>query len=227
MPAGFYKRLRLLGNGGKLRPFERIDGKQRARKMERPVSRTPEPTIIRQGPVTTPIGDAGALNFERIRLQQAKNPHKIGSNRSSRTLENAPLYGPGYKTATTWKGPWIGLEVFYFWKECRFSLGYEFHFAHYKAKHTIPQNAIAQLEGFANQATSPKAYGNVVFLSGNYLLCGFIDLGLYFKYQNWQAPQGTLKKPLFAANGYRLPVDVKATGEWTSYLIGLNAGVLF
>lgn len=142
-------------------------------------------------------------------------------------IEDAPLYRPGFKTVTTWKGPWIGFELFHCWKQCRFSLGYEYHFAHYKAKHTIPQNAIAQLEGFANQTNSRQAYGNVVFLSGNYLLCGLVDLGLYFKYQNWHAPHGTLKTPYFAANGFRLPVKVRATGEWTSYLIGLNAGIVF
>jgi len=105
----------------------------------------------------------------------AYDKQKIGAKHgeisypSGSPFEPAPLYGTGYKTATTWKGPWIGIELSYFWCRWKASAGYEYHFARYNANHHIPVGAIAQIEGYKTN-TKSDANGNVIFLKGIYLL---------------------------------------------------------
>ncbi len=140
-------------------------------------------------------------------------------------FQNAPIYGSGYKTTTTWKGPFAGAELHFLRSRWRSGIGYEFHFASYAADHTIPQNATAQLQGFANQ-TKSRAYGNVVFLEGHYRFCHGLDLGLFFKYQNWTACQGALRSSYFFANRYPRH-NAYGGGRWVSYQISFDIGYSF
>ena len=142
-------------------------------------------------------------------------------------FDKASIYGKGYKTTARWKGPWVGTELFYNWCCWRGSLGYEFHFAHYEANHSIPPFPIAQQQGMSSRTKSSRAYGNVIFLDGRYLFCEGWELGLLFKYQYWKATHAHLKSKYFALNGFPSLRASSATGEWTSYAIYFDIGYFF
>lgn len=138
----------------------------------------------------------------------------------------APLYGKGYTTSMTWKGPWIGINPAYVCDYFKAGAGYEYHFAHYTANHCIPVGAIAQLEGYKTD-TKSSASGNVFFLDGAYLFCTRWEVGACFKYQHWKANHGHLTSPFFYANGFPCNTQVRASGKWISYGINLNIGCSF
>lgn len=140
--------------------------------------------------------------------------------------ELAQIYSSGYKTTTTWKGPWLGIELERTFANWRTGLGYEFHFADYKANHTIPQNALAQLQGFANQTKASRAYGNVLLLEGHYLMCRGLDFGLFFKYQNWHSCHGKMRSNYFFANQFP-KIGASGTGRWISYQVSVDIGYEF
>lgn len=146
---------------------------------------------------------------------------------ASAPFVDAAIYGKGYKTTTTWQGPWVGTELFYDLCDWRLSLGYEFHFAHYHANHTIPANATSHQQGMSSSTKSSRAYGNIGFISGRYFFCEGWELGLMFKYQNWQANHGHLDSSYFVNNGYSLTTTSSATGKWISYGLNFDIGYAF
>lgn len=138
----------------------------------------------------------------------------------------APLYGKGYKTVTTWKGAWVGINPSYICDYFKAGVGYEYHFARYRANHSIPMDPIAQLEGYETYTKSDGS-GNVFFLNGAYLFCTRWEVGACFKYQHWSAHHGHLTSPFFYANGFPCNTQVTASGKWISYGVNLNIGCSF
>lgn len=155
----------------------------------------------------------------------AYDKQRVKINRGAIDLRNAPIYWKKYETTTTWKGPWVGGELFYNRCAWRCSLGYEHHFAHYDARHCIPPYPLAVQQGLSSRTKSSHAHGNIVFLDGRYRFCGCWQIGAFFKYQNWRAGQGCLTSNYFPLNGYS--PHSSATGQWTSYSINLDIGYAF
>lgn len=145
---------------------------------------------------------------------------------------DAPLYGDGYKTTTTWKGPWVGTEIFYTWSSkksrlVRLSLGYDFHPVHYTASHQIPIDAIAAEAGMESTTKSSHAFGNVLWFNGRHFFRKNWEWGATFTYSHWSAHKGHLTSPYFALNGFPPTTRVSATGRWISYAINLDIGYAF
>ena len=140
------------------------------------------------------LGVSGGYAYDRQKIQ---TKHGKIAFPSSAPFNKASIYGNGYKTATRWEGPWVGAELFHNWWAWRGSLGYEFHFAHYQANHSIPPNPTSQQQGMRSTTKSSHAYGNVIFLDGRYFFCTGWEIGLRFKYQNWRAKSRPFEKPLF------------------------------
>lgn len=163
-----------------------------------------------------------AFDRQRMKLQRGKIAFP-----ASAPFEKAPIYSCGYETTATWKGPFIGVELFRVCFPYRVSVGYEGHFAQFQLNHSIPLNPTAQLQGFANRLNSDDAFGNVAFLRGSYCFCKRWKLGLLFKYQNWRADSSPLRSGYFSSNG--IPPGTKAcgNGRWISYLLSVDAGCVF
>lgn len=140
---------------------------------------------------------------------------------------DAPIYGIGYQTVTKWWGPWIGTEIEYCRSLWRVSTGYEIHFADYSAHHTIPNNFIARLQGVESKTRSSQAYGNVVFLEGDYRFCKGWKVGSVFAYQHWQANHGHLKSDDFKLDGTPSSTKVSSTARWIAYGMTLDIGYTF
>lgn len=145
---------------------------------------------------------------------------------------DAPIYGDGYNTTTTWKGAWVGTEIFYTWSSemsrlVRLSLGYEFHPVHYTVHHTIPVDALAAEAGMESVTKSSHAYGNVLWLNARHFFFKNWEWGATFTYRYWFAERGHLTSSYFARNGYPPSTTVSATGKWISYAINFDIGYAF
>lgn len=169
------------------------------------------------------IGFSGGYAYDKQKISSKQGEISFPEGAP---FEPAPLYAKGYRTATTWQGPWIGVELARTWFQWQVAGGYEYHFARYHANHSIPLNPIAQIEGYST-STKANGNGNVFFLKGNYLFCSRWILGACFKYQYWNANHGHLNSPFFSANGYPLTTRVSAEGKWSSYNLHLNIGYVF
>ncbi len=167
---------------------------------------------------------SGGYAFDK---QKIDTSHGQISYPSGAPFEDAPLYGNGYMTTTIWKGAWIGIDLAYIWRHWKAKTGYEFHFAHYTANHSIPVGYIAGVEGYKTYTKANGAHGNVFFLNGAYLFCTRWELGAWFKYQHWNARDGHLTSPFFSANGFPSTTKVIASGKWISYSINLGIGCAF
>jgi len=151
---------------------------------------------------------------------------KISVAPSPSPLE-AQIHTAPFHTKTLWKGPWIGLELFYDWCNWKFDLGYEHHSALYTANH-YPSLTNKQL-GFEDKTHSSHAYGNVAFLDISYYFYEGWTAGTSFKYQNWKAKHGHLKPDdtTFALQGLPKSTKITAIGSWISYSISLDLGYSF
>lgn len=143
---------------------------------------------------------------------------KISSVRS-------PIYSH-YHTRTIWKGPWVGIEVFYDWCPWTFSLGYEYHRALYTSNHFIDDSLTPNAQGFEDSTHSKHAQGNVAFLEANLHIYEQWEAALSFKYQNWQARKGRLKPDDVTFSQLDFPANTtgSATGSWISYAVTLDLG---
>lgn len=172
------------------------------------------------------VGISGGYAWDRQRI---KTSHGELASAPVTDFLDAPIYSAGYETTTTWEGPWIGAEFFFDVCEWTLGLGYEYHFAHYRARHTIPNNPFAEAEGLANIAKSSQGSGNVGFLNAFYHFCEGWQIGAEFKYQNWFADCARVK-PLggtFVDFGLPETTRIHATGQWISYSINFNIGYSF
>lgn len=151
-----------------------------------------------------------AYNSQRIKMRNA-------------LTEEVPapiLNGLTYKTS--WQGPWVGVETSY--RHCGyfFDLGYEYHFARWRANWQL--NGPDIIGGaYSDKRWANGNHGQVVFVNVSYPLFDCLDIGIGFKYQYWKATNGREepKGGSFAAVG--LPantVDKIPNASWQSY--GLN-----
>lgn len=140
---------------------------------------------------------------------------------------DAPLYGSGYKTATKWRGPWVGADVEYSQCSWRTRAGYEFHIASFSAKHTIPNNFIARLQGVDSYANASQAYGNVAFFDGDYRYCEWGKIGAGFTYQHWQALHGDLSSQESSLDAVPSSTTTSSSARWTAYGANINLGFVY
>lgn len=138
------------------------------------------------------------------------------------------LFDNGYKTTTTWSGPWVGTELYYQWGcDWLFGLGYEYHFTDYHANHTIPNTPEALLEGIATKTKGSNASGNVGFLKARYKFCEGWDVGASFKYVNYTAKKAHAHITSLNAADFPDTIKIKAKGQWISYSVNLDIGFAF
>lgn len=171
------------------------------------------------------VGISGGYSYDQ---QEIRTKH--GAFTTPTFSVEVAGYGKGYKTKTTWKGPWIGAQLFRDWCSWTFGLGYEYHWADYTAKHRVPNNPTAQAEGFiADNTKSHQGFGNIVFVDSVYHFCNCWEVGAGFRYQYWEAdhcrltPAGTS----FAQLGFPVTTKARAIGKWISWSINFNLGYSF
>jgi hypothetical protein len=171
------------------------------------------------------IGIEGGFSYHRQRIATERGKIHIFSF----IFEDVPLYRHGYSAKTVWKGPWVGLELFYIRCQWKFRLGYEYHFPNYKANQYIPNTTAAELVGLADKTNSNNAHGSVVFLNAVYHFCEGWQAGLWLKSQIWNASAGR-RKPRhgsFADLGFPSTTRAKGSGCWNSFSIIFDMGYYF
>ncbi len=137
-----------------------------------------------------------------------------------------------FHTRTIWKGPWVGVELFYELANWTFNAGYEHHFALYTVNH------YRNIDSFAPQPPQPffedgthsnHAYGNIAFMDVKYNFCEGWTAGTTLKYQHWQANHGHLwpDDVTFVEAGLPATTEITATGSWISYSVSLDLGYSF
>jgi hypothetical protein len=151
-----------------------------------------------------------SFNSQRIKMRNAQT-----NGISSPILNNLT-----YKT--TWEGPWVGVEGALSYCSYYLNLGYEYHFARWRASWQLDGPDIFG-GAYSDKRWSNGNHGQVFFMNTSYPLLHCLEVGLAFKYQYWKAGNGR-EKPKggsFAAVG--LPgneIDKIPNASWQSY--GLN-----
>lgn len=140
------------------------------------------------------------------------------------TLDPNPRYN-GLKFNQYFQGPFIGTELFHDWSEFRLNIGYEYHFCtDTRASIDAPFFLDPDLE-ISDVRKAKNGHGNVAYVTGTYMLCTIIDLGLTFKYQDWRSGTGKLSYRLNEPDFVQ--TDIATKNSWKSYTIMANINYTF
>lgn len=133
---------------------------------------------------------------------------------------------------TQWNGPWIGVDMLYQRCNFLFALGYEYHWAHWKASWDLDGPDISGIDGvaFSDRRKGKHGHGNHVYLDGqwNFFPCWYVGLG--FKFDYWTVHNGSEhpKNGSFADVGLsNSERDKVRNASWRSYGITLDLGYTF
>lgn len=163
-----------------------------------------------------------SYNMQRVRTSNGETAISAGAFASD------PLYS-GLVFKQKWQGAWVGSDFFYNCCDWLINVGYEYHFANYRASFNIPSDPIAQASDFSDVRKGHHGYGNVVYASIHQPVCDCVDLGLSFTYKNFRTRHCGLKPKhsTFVAEGYPEGTTGSATSKWINYSIIADLGYSF
>lgn len=152
------------------------------------------------------LGISGGYTWNK---QSFKAGHSHISVQGFTVLRDDPFY-QGMKFSQKWASPFIGAELFYETCGVLFNAGYEYHFnAHVHASETFSDAALATFQVRDNTRRFYHGHSNIFFVNASYLLCDCWDIGLGFKYQDWNAGRGRT-----TYSSLDLPDRVGARSHW-------------
>ena len=148
------------------------------------------------------------------------------SHATSDGIADTTLDGLNYKM--WWQGPFLGLETHFYFIGLAITAAYEFHFSDWHAKWTLAGPDVFG-GSFSDVRHASNSYGSVVFVDATYRMCGWLDLGMGMKYQNYWAWKGrvTPQAGSFAAIGDPAESARIHNATWRSIEFTLRAGVHF
>jgi len=158
-----------------------------------------------------------AYNFQEIEMKYVATNGVFNSNLSD------------LRYHMSWEGPWIGFDTKFQALCFRLNFGYEYHWSQWRAKWLLEGDDVDGVV-FSDKRKANDAYGHVAFIEGSYSPFRCWSLGLGFKYQYWEAPNGSVKPTggSFSSVGFS-SIDKgkvrKAT--WESYQAKLMIGCSF
>ena len=127
------------------------------------------------------VGIMGGYSWDRqnLKLKTGNSAYSFGLD----TLPN-PFF-TGHKLDAHWNGGWIGAEFFCSFYNVLWNLGYEYHFATFKA--TNRSSPFVDLSDSSNGSNHSKkcGYGNVVYLEGTFTTCNCWDLGFLVQWSDY------------------------------------------
>jgi len=122
-----------------------------------------------------------------------------------------------------WSGPWLGFDVSY--AHCDFSVnaGYEYHWANWHAEWLLDDVDVLP-NAFSDRRHAKNAHGNVVYIDGFWSFACNWEIGLGFKFQEWNARKGHVEPIAGLAAAGLLPTaeDKLKHAKWCSAELTLN-----
>lgn len=164
------------------------------------------------------IGPVVGWSFDQQRIKM--------SHASTNGIASPVLDGLTYKMR--WQGPFLGFETHFYFIGLAITAAYEFHFSDWHADWTLAGPDVFGGH-FSDTRSASNSYGSVVFVDATYRMCGWLDLGVGMKYQNYWAWKG-IERPrvgTFAAVGDPGEFDRIHTATWRSVEFQIRAGVHF
>lgn len=158
-----------------------------------------------------------AYDMQRVRTGNGKTSIDSGA------FDSDPLYS-GLVYKQKWQGAFVGAEFFYNCCDWLIDVGYEYHFAHYRANFNIPSNPIAQASDFSDVRKGHHGSGNVAYINAHQKICCDIDLGLAFIYKNFRVNHCHLHP---RDGAFEEGTDASATAKWINYSIVADIGYAF
>lgn len=155
-----------------------------------------------------------AYDTQKFKIGKARTNNRCNDFLSSLSVKN------------TWRGPWLGADLYFTWCAFDFNLSYEYHWAKWHEDWTLegPDTSI----GFSDHRRNHKyGSGNVVVFGTAYSFCESLSLGLDLKWQHWSVERG-VEKPhsgSFASVGFgSFEVDKVPKSTWSSLGLQVNVG---
>jgi Protochlamydia outer membrane protein len=152
------------------------------------------------------------------------NDEKITMHKAVVDDESFPVFdGLVYKMS--WQGPWLGIDSIFTMRCFDVHIGYEYHWCNWNAEWLL-DGPDSPESGFSDVRKSNDAYGNVFFIDFVYSFLQCWDVGLGFKYQNWNVDNGKLvpKNGTFAELDDGISRAKVTNADLTSYGIQLSIG---
>lgn len=163
----------------------------------------------------------------------AYDKQRIRTSSGETSLDNTPfipntLYS-GLVFKQRWQGPWVGAELFYgdcSWYAC---LGYEYHFAHYHAKLSLPNETTFETGDFSNTRSTRNAHGNIGYINAHYIICDCWQVGLGLTYKQYRARHGSLSptEGNFEDIGFTSTTRGSSNAKWLTYSLVADVGYRF
>lgn len=132
------------------------------------------------------IGPVGGWSYEQVHVSSKRHS---GSSSSS---GSADILGREHRRFTsTFRGPWVGVDVAYQYVDCcrdlnlRFEAGYEYHWARWHGSERFRDFDVSTTTRLRQRTND--AWGNFGYVNAWYVLCENWELGLGVKYQSWEA----------------------------------------
>lgn len=161
----------------------------------------------------------------------------LGSSSSSSSFSSSSGNDRAlFNYSSKWYGPWLGVELLYEDCDWRANLGYEFHWASHRTKITTDTDLFSDV----GTRKSSSRYGNLVYLEGWYDLCEGWEIGLAFKYLNFQSGKGkshrhssgsdsllVVEAPPVSSSSSSGPRRHEGHTTWSSWAVTLDLGYKF
>lgn len=162
-----------------------------------------------------PVGGWG-YNQQRVKL----------SHGETNGIEDQVFDGLVYKNR--WNGPWIGFDLQYQICDFAFYAGYEYHWLHWHAEWLLDDVNVLPT-AFSDRRRTNNANGYAVYLDGYWnFLCSW-EIGLGFKFQEFNVNKSSLK-PVAGFEEAGLPPtedDEVWEARWLSAQVTINLGYYF
>lgn len=123
-----------------------------------------------------------------------------------------------------WQGPWLGIDSKFRCLGFDLRAGYSYHWAKWDATWSLKNRSAQKLISGSNRK-SADAHGQVAYLDFFWGFCPFIDFGVGFKWQQWQAKKG--KKKSLEVDELQIARDQLHGAKWESFTASVDLGVSF